>query len=44
MTLLAPRLLGVSTLDAAIMGAVVGAVSPAVIVPRMIRLSEEAGA
>lgn len=41
MTLLAPRLLGVSTLDGAIMGAVVGAVSPAVIVPRMIRLSEE---
>lgn len=41
MTLLAPILLGVSTLDAAIMGAVVGAVSPAVIVPRMIRLSEE---
>ena len=41
MTLLAPRLLGVSPLDAAIMGAVVGAVSPAVIVPRMIRLSEE---
>lgn len=41
MVVLAPRLLGVSTLDAAIMGAVVGAVSPAVIVPRMIRLSEE---
>ena len=41
MTLLAPVLLGVSTLDAAIMGVVVGAVSPAVIVPRMIRLSEE---
>ena len=41
MTLLAPILLGVSTLDAAIMEAVVGAVSPAVIVPRMIRLSEE---
>ena len=41
MTLLAPALLGVSTLDAAIMGAVVGSVSPAVIVPRMIRLSEE---
>ena len=41
MSLLAPALLGVSTLDAAIMGAVVGAVSPAVIVPRMIRLSEE---
>ncbi|MBM6869707.1 cation:proton antiporter [Pseudoflavonifractor phocaeensis] len=41
MVLLAPRLLGVPVLDAAIMGAVVGAVSPAVIVPRMIRLSEE---
>lgn len=41
MVVLAPQLLGVSTLDAAIMGAVVGAVSPAVIVPRMIRLSEE---
>ena len=38
---LAPRLLGVSTLDAAIMGAVVGAVSPAVIVPRMLKLMEE---
>ena len=41
MVLLAPRLLGVSVLDAAIMGAVVGAGSPAVIVPRMIRLTEE---
>lgn len=41
MILLAPRLLGVSVLDAAIMGAVVGAVSPAVIVPRMIRLIDE---
>ena len=41
MVLLAPRLLEVSVLDAAIMGAVVGAVSPAVIVPRMIRLTEE---
>ena len=38
MTLLAPRILGISALDAAIMGAVVGAVSPAVIVPRMIAL------
>ena len=38
MVLLAPRLLGVDVLDAAIMGAVVGAVSPAVIVPRMLRL------
>ena len=41
MVVLAPRLLGVSPLDAAIMGAVVGAVSPAVIVPRMLRLMEE---
>ena len=41
MVLLAPRLLGVDVLDAAIMGAVVGAVSPAVIVPRMLRLMEE---
>ena len=41
MLLLAPRLLGISLLDAAIMGAVVGAVSPAVIVPKMIRLMEE---
>ena len=40
MVLLAPRLLGVSTLDAAIMGAVVAAVSPAVIVPRMLRRME----
>ena len=38
MIVLAPRLLGISILDAAIMGAVVGAVSPAVIVPRMIKL------
>ncbi|WP_297212804.1 cation:proton antiporter domain-containing protein [uncultured Flavonifractor sp.] len=41
MVVLAPRLLGVSVLDAAIMGAVVGAVSPAVIVPRMLRLMAE---
>ena len=41
MVVLAPRLLGVSLLDAAIMGAVVGAVSPAVIVPRMLRLMSE---
>ena len=41
MVVLAPRLLGLSTLDAAIMGAVVGAVSPAVIVPRMLKLMEE---
>ncbi len=41
MVLLAPKLLGISVLDAAVMGAVVGAVSPAVIVPRMIRLIDE---
>lgn len=39
--LIAPRLLGISLLDAAIMGAVLAAVSPAVIVPRMIKLTEE---
>jgi len=36
-TLLAPLLFGVSYVEAAIMGAVVAAVSPAVVVPRMIR-------
>lgn len=40
MVILAPRLLGISLLDAAIMGAVVAAVSPAVIVPKMLRLTE----
>lgn len=37
----APILLNVSVLDAAIMGSVIAAVSPAVVVPRMIRLMEE---
>lgn len=41
MILLAPKLLGVSVLDAAIIGAVVGAVSPAVIVPKMLKLMDE---
>lgn len=40
MVILAPGLLGISVLDAAIMGAVVGAVSPAVIVPKMLYLME----
>lgn len=40
MVLVAPGLLGISVLDAAIMGAVVGAVSPAVIVPKMLNLIE----
>jgi NhaP-type Na+/H+ or K+/H+ antiporter len=38
---IAPILLEVSVLEAAIIGSVVAAVSPAVIVPRMIRLIEE---
>jgi NhaP-type Na+/H+ or K+/H+ antiporter len=37
-TWLAPKLFQISTLDAAIMGAVVAAVSPAVVVPRMIEM------
>lgn len=41
MIILAPELLGISILDAAIMGTVVGAVSPAVIVPKMLKLMEE---
>ncbi len=41
MILIAPRLLNISVLDAAIMGAVVAAVSPAVIVPKMLKLIEE---
>jgi len=40
MLVLAPMLLGISVLEAAIMGTVVAAVSPAVIVPRMLRLME----
>ena len=39
--ILAPRLLGITVLEAAIIGSVIAAVSPAVIVPRMIRLIEE---
>lgn len=38
---LAPKLLGISMLEAAIMGAVLAAVSPAVVVPRMVKLMEE---
>ena len=37
----APVLLGVSVLEAAIIGSVIAAVSPAVIVPRMIKLIDE---
>ena len=39
--LLAPPLLGVSVMEAAIIGSVIAAVSPAVIVPRMIKLIDE---
>lgn len=41
MILLAPKLLGLSILEAAIMGAVLAAVSPAVVVPRMVKLMDE---
>ena len=40
MLVLAPRLLGLSVLEAAILGSVLAAVSPAVVVPRMVRLME----
>ena len=40
MILLAPKFLGITVLEAAIMGTVVAAVSPAVIVPRMLKLME----
>lgn len=38
--LFAPLLLGISYLEAAIMGAVLAAVSPAIVVPRMLKLME----
>lgn len=41
MILLAPKLLGISLLDAAILSSVIAAVSPAVIVPNMVKLMEE---
>ena len=34
--LLAPVILGITRMDAAVMGAVLGAVSPAVVIPRMV--------
>ncbi len=39
--LFAPYVLGVTRIDAAVMGAVLGAVSPAVVVPRMVQLMEK---
>lgn len=41
MILLAPKLMGLSILEAAVMGAVLAAVSPAVVVPRMVKLMDE---
>lgn len=38
--LLAPVILGITRMEAAVMGAVLGAVSPAVVVPRMVQLME----
>lgn len=39
--LIAPKLLGISLLDAALMGSVLAAVSPAVVVPRMLKIMAE---
>ncbi len=39
--LFAPLVLGISRTEAAVMGAVLGAVSPAIVVPRMVELSEK---
>ena len=38
--LFAPRIFGISRSEAAVMGAVLGAVSPAVVIPRMVQLME----
>ncbi|MCD8574633.1 MAG: cation:proton antiporter [Erysipelotrichaceae bacterium] len=39
--ILGPMLLGLSTLDSALLGSVIAAVSPAVIVPKMLKLKEK---
>ena len=41
MVLLGPKIMSISVLEAAILGSVVAAVSPAVVVPRMIKLMDE---
>ena len=41
MLILAPGLIGVTLMEAAVMGAVLAAVSPAVVVPRMVKLMDE---
>lgn len=40
-TLIAPSLLGISTIEAALLGSVVAAVSPAIIVPKMLTMIEK---
>ena len=42
MIILAPKFLGLGLLDSAILGTVIAAVSPAVVVPKMLKLVEEA--
>ena len=39
--LFAPYVLGITRIEAAVMGAVLGAVSPAVVIPRMVQLMEK---
>lgn len=41
MIILAPTLMGVTVMEAAVLGAVLAAVSPAVVVPRMVKLMDE---
>lgn len=41
MLIIGPKLLGLTMLEAAIMGSVLAAVSPAVVVPRMVKLMDE---
>lgn len=41
MIIIAPRIFNISIIDAAIMGTVVGAVSPAVIIPKMLNLMDK---
>ena len=41
MLVFAPKILGLSVLEAAVMGSVLAAVSPAVVVPRMVKLMDE---
>lgn len=41
MVLLAPKILGLSFIEAAVLGTVIAAVSPAVVVPKMLKLMDE---